>query len=108
MCPCSCSYQAKLAYWAAQNKTNYTMEELRLILAPVVEQLKKELTIDTKNLSATVNKLKSAPDSRMSSKSLGILGIVLLCVFFGGIILIDLTSLPVHYKTLKEICSIRR
>ena len=94
MCPCSCEYKHNLDYWAAQNKTNHTMEELREILAPVTEKLEKELKVDTTNLSATINKRISAKDSRKSSQSLGIMGIVFLSLIFGGIILIDLTSCP--------------
>ncbi|XP_063419887.1 uncharacterized protein LOC134705045 [Mytilus trossulus] len=105
MCPCNCDYKDKLDYWAAQNQTNHTMEEWREILAPVLEKLEKELKVDTSNLSSTVNKLISAKDSRPSSQKLGMLGIVFLSLIVGGIILVDITSLPRHCKTAKSICT---
>ncbi|CAG2231628.1 unnamed protein product [Mytilus edulis] len=105
MCPCNCDYKDKLDYWAAQNQTNHTMEEWREILAPVLEKLEKELKVDTSNLSSTVNKRISAKDSRPSSQKLGMLGIVCLSLIVGGIILVDITSLPRHCQTAKSICT---
>ncbi|XP_052091478.1 uncharacterized protein LOC127728247 isoform X2 [Mytilus californianus] len=103
MCPCNCEYKDKLNFWAAQNQTNHTMEELREILAPVLQKLEKELKVDTSNLSSTVNKRISAKDSRPSSQKLGMLGIVFLSLIVGGIILVDITSLQRHRDTVKKI-----
>ncbi|XP_052091479.1 uncharacterized protein LOC127728247 isoform X3 [Mytilus californianus] len=105
MCPCNCEYKDKLDFWAAQNQTNHTMEELREILAPVLQKLEKELKVDTRNLSSTVNKRISAKDSRPSAQKLGMLGIVFLSLIVGGIILADITSLPRHCETAKNICT---
>jgi hypothetical protein len=49
-------------------------------------------------LSATVNKKISKPDSRPSSTGIGFLGISMMVVVFGGLILLDATSLIAHAK----------
>jgi hypothetical protein len=46
MCPCSCDYKAKLDYWASKNDTNHTIDEWRAILAPVVAEIRVNLTVD--------------------------------------------------------------
>ena len=55
-------------------------------------EIGKRLKVDTSNTSATLNKLRSAKDSQTSSQSLGMIGIVFLCLVFGGIILKDISS----------------
>ncbi|CAG2232519.1 unnamed protein product [Mytilus edulis] len=75
MCPCNCDYRAKLDYWATQNVTNYTFEELKIILKPELDKLEKELRVDKQNLSAVIRKLTSAHDKRPSARHLGSFGI---------------------------------
>lgn len=108
MCPCDCAYKERLAYWATQNRTNYTMEELRIILAPVIAQLENDLKVNTKNLSSSINKLISVKDNRPSSISIGVLGILFLTVIFGGIVLLDIVSLPQYISAIKKIGHVRK
>ncbi|CAG2192168.1 unnamed protein product [Mytilus edulis] len=103
MCPCSCEYKDKLIFWAAQNQTNHTLEGWRMILAPVIQKLEKELKLDTSNLSSTINKRISAKDSRPSSQTFGMLGIVFLSFIVGGVIFVDITSFKRHRDALKKV-----
>ncbi|XP_076090211.1 uncharacterized protein LOC143062384 [Mytilus galloprovincialis] len=103
MCPCSCEYKDKLIFWAAQNQTNHTLEEWQVILAPVIQKLEKELKLDTSNLSSTINKRISAKDSRPSSQTFGMLGIVFLSFIVGGVIFVDITSFKRHRDALKKV-----
>lgn len=84
------------------------MDELRVILAPVIAQIEKELKVDTKNLSSSINKRISVKDSRPSSVSIGVVGIVFLALIFGIVVLIDIFSLPQYLENLKQIWNIQR
>ncbi|XP_033751757.1 mucin-17-like [Pecten maximus] len=55
-----------------------------------IETLKRELTVEKKELSSWKRKLISIPDERVSAKSLGYLGAAMLAVVFGAVVLIDL------------------
>ena len=92
MCGCDCAYKKRLDYWAAQNLTNHTMEEWKVILKPVLDEIKKNLTVDKTNLSATIRRRSSAPDGRQSSKSMGIFAILLITLVVGTVIFIDITA----------------
>ncbi|XP_060561224.1 uncharacterized protein LOC132720962 [Ruditapes philippinarum] len=59
----------------------------------------EELTIDTSNTSAAINKLTSAEDNRPSAVGVGFVGVGLLSAIFGGLVLMDLNVL---YAGLKE------
>jgi len=92
MCCCDCAYKQRLDYWASQNLTNHTLEEWRVILAPVVDEIKKNLTINKTKLSSNIRRLSSAPDGRQSSKSMGIFAILLITLVVGTVIFIDITA----------------
>ncbi|CAC5410979.1 KDM5 [Mytilus coruscus] len=70
-CVCSCEYKARLEYWRNQTVTNYTMDELRLILSPKLKEMEELLKVDKQNISSYLNKFTSAPDDRVSSQSIG-------------------------------------
>lgn len=107
MCPCNCDYKAKLDYWATQNVTNYTFEELKIILKPELDKLEKELRVDKQNLSAVIRKLTSAHDKRPSARHLGSFGIVFLIVLCLLILASDLISIKQHIITIKRIWNIK-
>ncbi|KAL8573377.1 hypothetical protein ACOMHN_032392 [Nucella lapillus] len=62
------------------------------------QEVKKELIVPTETLSATIRKKESAPDERPSSTSIGYLGVTMMVLVFGGLVLMDLTSLLTHVK----------
>jgi len=103
MCPCDCAYKKRLDYWASQVVPNHTMAEWREILTPVLDEIKKNLTVNKANLSATIRKLSSAPDERQSSKSVGFIGIALISFVCASFILIDITSIRRHLAVIREM-----
>lgn len=68
---------------------NVTDEELKL----KIEKIQSILKVDKKTLSSNYRKLNSAHDPRPSSKSIGASGVIILLVFLGAIVLIDLSNL---------------
>jgi hypothetical protein len=84
-----------------QNGTNYTMDELRIILEPRLSSIKEDLKVDKKSLASFKNTLNSAPDDRSSSKSLGIVGITVLVSIFVIIVAMDISTLK-QCKTLRR------
>jgi hypothetical protein len=92
MCSCDCAYKKRLDNWAAQNLTNHTMEEWRVILAHVLDEIKKNLTINKTKLSANIRRHSSAPDGRQSSKSMGTIAILLIILVIGMVMLIDIIA----------------
>ena len=103
MCPCDCAYKKRLDYWASQGVPNHTMAEWREILTPVLDEIKKNLTVNKANLSATIRRLSSAPDERQSSKSVGLIGIALISFVCASFILIDITSIRRHIAVIREM-----
>ena len=101
LCPCSCEYKERVDHWLSQDNPNHTMEEWRIILAPVLEEITKNLTLDKINLSAYLRTITSASDKRPSSKYIGVLGILLLTLFAIIIVFLDLLSIRTHIDRLR-------
>ncbi|XP_021353044.1 mucin-5AC-like [Mizuhopecten yessoensis] len=80
--------------------TSMSPEELQ----SQIETLKKELTVEKKDLSSWKRKLISIPDERVSAKGLGYLGAGMLAVVFGAVVIIDLprflNGLKIFYHTM--------
>lgn len=68
------------------------MEELRIILRPVLDKLEKELKVDKTKLSSTIRKLASAEDHRPSSKHIGYIGIIFLVSVIALVVISDVIS----------------
>ncbi|CAC5372764.1 unnamed protein product [Mytilus coruscus] len=96
LCQCPCS--------PVKNGSNYTVDELHVLLLSSLKKLEKELKVDKKLLSSYVSKHVSASDERLSSRSLGIGGIVCLCLMAAAILGMDLMSIKRHTATAKGIC----
>nr|KAG5707809.1 hypothetical protein BaRGS_015969 [Batillaria attramentaria] len=75
-----------------------TEEEFEKFVEEYKEEVKKELVVPKDTLSATVRKKVSAPDERQSSTGIGALGVAMMAVVFGGLILMDLTTVFAHVK----------
>lgn len=65
-------------------------------------KIQKELKVDTMNLSSSVRKKVSAPDSRTTAAVGGYLGICLLTIALGSLILADITSITRHLQLLRR------
>ncbi|XP_061170720.1 uncharacterized protein LOC133180167 [Saccostrea echinata] len=104
MCPCSCDYMDKIEYW--RNETNQMRQyhELSQRLA----QLKRLLSVNTKNLSSTVNKKISADDERPSASVTGYVGAAFIALVLGGIVLADVPVLIRQtcrlLKDIRKLC----
>ncbi|KAK3596840.1 hypothetical protein CHS0354_039829 [Potamilus streckersoni] len=81
-CPCS---------WLAQ--LNFTEEEKSLINEKRIQELGEEMSVTTKDLSASARKLVSAKDSRPTAAAVGTIGIAFLVVVFGSIIALDIQAI---------------
>ena len=56
-------------------------EDVNITLQESIDKRKKELIINKKELSSSIRKLISAEDSRVSSKNIGVMGILVMTVF---------------------------
>lgn len=101
MCPCDCAYKQRLDYWAKHGVPNHTMEECRIILAPVVDEIRRNITVNKANLSATIRRLTNAPDSRQSARSMGVVGIVMVSLVCGSLTLLDITAFRKHLAAIR-------
>ena len=102
LCPCSCAYKQRLDYWRTQNIQNYTMAEWREILAPVLHEINKKITVKKYTLSSTIRKRTSASDKRESSRYIGLLGIVLIILFCLIIVSFDISAIKTHIAAFRE------
>ena len=103
MCPCDCAYKNRLDYWASHGVPNHTMEEWRVIVAPVVDEIRRNLTVDKANLSATIRRFTSAPDGRQSARSMGVVGILIISLVCGSFMLLDITAFRKHLAAARVI-----
>ena len=69
-------------------------------LLEIVEETKKKLTVVKTNLSATVRRKTSAPDPRPTSMTMGYFGVSMLTITFGGLVLLDCSSLVGDFKMM--------
>ncbi|XP_071083142.1 uncharacterized protein [Haliotis cracherodii] len=68
------------------------------------QAIQKELKVETKTLSKSVQKKTSSKDKRSSSTNMGFLAISLMCVVFGAVVIPDVASLVTAvYNTIKGV-----
>ncbi|XP_062619014.1 uncharacterized protein LOC134280582 [Saccostrea cucullata] len=100
MCPCSCDYMDKIVYW--RNETNQLRQYFEL--SERLAQHKRLLSVNTKNLSSTMNKKISADDERPTASVTGYVGAVFIALFLVGMALADAPVLIRQTsKLLKDI-----
>lgn len=80
-CDCSC------------NAGGISLENLDPVTQEKVDNITKELKVDTRNTSSHTRTLISASDPRPSAQAAGCVGIVILTVVFGSLVLLDLTRI---------------
>ena len=59
----------------------------------IKEKIKNEMKVDKSTVSAATRKKKSADDKRATAIQIGSVGILILCIVFGGIIWFDISSI---------------
>ncbi|CAG2204406.1 unnamed protein product [Mytilus edulis] len=77
LCPCSKVGKGK---WDFVRGMNLTLDELREILKPDIDLMKKELTVNKSNTTRIRRSKISAPDDRVSATSVGYVGVVFICL----------------------------
>ena len=80
---------------SCRNITTYNVTELMKI----VEETVRTLTINKRVTSKYKRQITSADDTRPSAHVLGAVGVAMLVLVFGGIILLDLPTLVIVYRT---------
>lgn len=92
------SFSSKCLCQCQGPTTSLTEEESKSKMS----KLRAELTIPKKDLSSTIRKKTSATDNRVSSTGIGMVGVVMMCVVFGGIIILDLGMMASHLGILYD------
>ncbi|VDI47438.1 Hypothetical predicted protein [Mytilus galloprovincialis] len=87
LCPCS---QVGKSNWGSARGMNLTFEELRKVLRPDINFLKKELSVNKSNTNRMRRSKISAPDDRVSATSVGYVGVVFICLITVLIVLFDI------------------
>ncbi|CAC5426526.1 unnamed protein product [Mytilus coruscus] len=87
LCPCSKGERGK---WDFLRGMNLTLNELRKILKPELDLMKKELRINKSNTTRMRRSKISALDDRVSATSVGYAGVVFICLITVIIVCIDM------------------
>lgn len=80
-CDCAC------------NSGGVSLDNLDPVTQEKVNNITKELKVDTRNTSSHTRTLTSAPDPRPSAQAAGYIGIIILTIVFGSLVLLDLTRI---------------
>ncbi|CAG2204408.1 unnamed protein product [Mytilus edulis] len=87
--PCPCSKVGK-GKWDFLRGMNLTLDQLRVLLKPELDLMKKELSVNKYNTSRMRRSKTSAPDDRVSATSIGYVGVVVICFIIFLIVLFDI------------------
>ncbi|XP_071145884.1 uncharacterized protein [Mytilus edulis] len=87
--PCPCSKVGK-GKWDFLRGMNLTLDQLRVLLKPELDLMKKELSVNKYNTSRMRRSKTSAPDDRVSATSIGYVGVVVICFITFLIVLFDI------------------
>ena len=104
MCECDCDYMEKISYFSNSSNSyeNKSQEELIEILQEKLDQVKGQLEVEKAEIPVVKARKVSAPDSRPSARNVGMIAVTFMAFVFGGIILLDLLSLPRYIRTVRE------
>lgn len=103
MCPCTVDYFQKVLTWNSQNVSNYTKDEWRTVLQPVLQAIEKELRIDVTTVSSFQRKKKSATNKSRSETVMGVVGAIFLAFVFGLVVIIDALSIKQHLRIIRKM-----
>ena len=104
MCACDCEYMEKINYFSNSFNSyeNKSQEDLIEILQEKLDQVTGQLEVEKTEIPAVKARKVSAPDSRPSARNVGMIAVTFMAFVFGGIILLDLLSLPRYIRTVRE------
>ncbi|XP_061170661.1 uncharacterized protein LOC133180093 [Saccostrea echinata] len=104
MCDCDCEYMDKIESFnnASNPYINKTQEQLLVMLEKELNQMKTLLQVQKKEIPAVKARKISATDVRPSAKNVGMIGVAFMAFVFGGIVVLDLISLPQYLRNLKR------
>ncbi|XP_062576523.1 uncharacterized protein LOC134238412 [Saccostrea cucullata] len=104
MCDCDCEYMDKIESFnnASNPYINKTQEQLLVMLEKELNTMKSLLEVQKKEIPAVKARKVSATDVRPSAKNVGMIGVAFMAFVFGGIVVLDLISLPQYFRTLKR------
>ncbi|CAG2205784.1 unnamed protein product [Mytilus edulis] len=98
--PCV-NYSGCSAYkWGHLKELNLTRADLKELMKEELDELKKNLTIDSKNISATIRKRICARDDRPSAVSVGYVGVALLLI---PLVIIISFDVPKYFVVVTNI-----
>lgn len=101
--PCTCPCDGRQNIWYNFFNGNLTPEEKNNIIDQEKERIKRELFIDTSELSSHWRRKKSATDNRPAVVSMGLLGVLVLCSVILVIIIGDVTYCCHHAQVAKTL-----
>lgn len=103
MCPCDCDYMDRIDHFknASNSYVNKTQEELVEILQKKLDEVKEQLKVQMTDIPVVKARKVSATDARPSAKNVGLIGVGFLVFVFGGILVLDLLSLPGFLRRVK-------
>lgn len=87
LCPCS---QVEKGKWDFLRGMNLNLDQLREILKPELDLIKKGISINKSNTTRMLRSKTSAPDDRVSASSVGYVGVVFICLITVIIVFIDM------------------
>lgn len=103
MCPCDCDYMDRIDHFknASNSYVNKRQEELVQILQKKLDEVKEQLKVQMTDIPVVKARKVSATDARPSAKNVGLIGVGFLVFVFGGILVLDLLSLPGFLRRVK-------
>ncbi|XP_059166967.1 fibulin-5-like [Physella acuta] len=95
-CPCSCRTQTRI-----------NMSSTLMAVQKEIDQIKKNLTVETHDLSSYIRSKTSATDDRMTSETVGLFGAILIVVNIGVVVIPDviITLIKLLFSKLRPIFS---
>ncbi|CAC5398760.1 HMCN [Mytilus coruscus] len=101
-----CNIQECPVYkWGHLKEQNLTKDDLKEMMKEELNEIKSNLTIDSKNISATIRKRISARDDRPSAASVGYVGVALLLIPLVMIIIADASKFFAVVATIyRKVC----
>ena len=99
---CSCPCLHTTNPWEYLSTLNLTKEQLLVHLNGHLTKLKNEISVNSKNTSSYKATKLSAGDTRGSSKMMGFIGIVVICLMLFFLISADIMKLLIYCLSCKK------